>query len=84
MKKLSLIVFCFIITFTNISTGAERDCENPKGFHAKLMCKKASMGNTEIGNGTENKEKKSVKGFFKKPKFLKTYSEWHKRVTPSD
>ena len=62
MKTIKVILLLTTISlFTSIPYGAveARDCSNPKGFHAKMMCK--------LSGDAETKETKGD-GFFTKLK----------------
>ena len=54
-----------LFTFTSYNTAEARDCSNPKGFHAKMMCKlsgssvtAAETKETKVGDGTTSWIKK--------------------------
>ena len=56
-----------ISLFTSIPYGVAeaRDCSNPKGFHAKMMCKLSGSSGSSVTTG---EAKKKSNGFFKKLK----------------
>lgn len=59
MKTLKIVFLLGAISvFTSIPYGAAeaRDCSNPKGFHAKMMCKLGNFGSSS--GTTEIKEAK--------------------------
>ena len=65
MKTIKIILLLTTISlFAPISYNAAeaRDCSNPKGFHAKMMCKLAGS------SVTTDEAKKKDNGFFKKLK----------------
>mgnify|MGYP006108401387 CR=1 FL=1 len=73
MKKTILISIFFIFTFTGISFSADitYDCENPKGFHEKMMCKKFNLSLPEGSGKTStilNKTKGKSSSILKKLK----------------
>jgi len=73
-KKILFILS--VIMFTSISynvANATRDCSDPKGFHAKAVCKfqnRSFMGQSSSKDSTNTIEKKQglIGGFFKKIK----------------
>ena len=59
MKTIKVIIlFTAITLFTSMSynTAEARDCSDPKGFHAKMMCKFSSYGSGS-SSSTEKTEK---------------------------
>ena len=65
MKTLKIIIlFTAITLFTSVSFNyAEaRDCSNPKGFHAKMMCKFSSFGTVSSSATEKPKKNKSKSG----------------------
>ena len=65
MKTVKIIILLTAISlFTSIpyDVAEARDCSNPKGFHAKMMCK---LSGSSV---TADKAKKKSNGFFKKLK----------------
>ena len=68
MKTIKIIFLLGVISlFTSIPYGVveARDCSNPKGFHAKMMCK---LTGKEITYTATDGTKKKSNGFFKKLK----------------
>ena len=68
MKTVKIILLLAIVSlFTSMTynTTEARDCSNPKGFHAKMMCTLAGEGSS---NTSGNSEKKKGDGFWKKIK----------------
>ena len=68
MKTIKIIFLLGVISlFTSIPYGVveARDCSNPKGFHAKMMCKLTGKSPTSV---TTDKAKKKSNGFFQKIK----------------
>ena len=65
MKTIKIILLLTIISlFTSIPYGVAKaaDCSDPKGFHAKMMCK---LSGSYV---PADKDKKKSNGFFKKLK----------------
>ena len=65
MKTIKIILLLTTISlFTSVPYGVAeaRDCSNPKGFHAKMMCK---LSGSSV---TTDEAKKKDNGFFKKLK----------------
>ena len=68
MKTIKIIILLATISlFTSVPyDGAEaRDCSDPKGFHAKMMCK---MSGDSVSSDASDKPKKKGNGFFNKLK----------------
>ena len=45
MKIIKMIMFVVSISLFTYTNAEARDCSNPKGFHAKLMCKLSGVDN---------------------------------------
>ena len=63
-----IILLATISLFTSVpydAAKAARDCSDPKGFHAKMMCK--ITGNT-VSSDTSDKPKKEGNSFWQKIK----------------
>ena len=68
MKTIKIIILLATISlFTSVPYDAveARDCSDPKGFHAKMMCK--ITGNT-VSSGSSDKPKKVGDSFWQKIK----------------
>ena len=68
MKTIKVILLLTTISlFTSVPYGVAEagDCSNPKGFHAKMMCK---LSGSSASSVTTDKAKKKSNGFFKKLK----------------
>ena len=68
MKTIKIIILLATISlFTSVPYDAveARDCSDPKGFHAKMMCK--ITGNT-VSSDSSDKPKKKRNGFWQKIK----------------
>ena len=68
MKTIKIIILLATISlFTSVPYDAAeaRDCSDPKGFHAKMMCK--ITGNT-VSSDSSDKPKKKSNGFWQKIK----------------
>ena len=68
MKTIKIIILLATISlFTSVPYDAAeaRDCSDPKGFHAKMMCK--ITGNS-VSSDTSDKPKKKSNGFWQKIK----------------
>ena len=68
MKTIKIILLLTIISlFTSIPYGVAKaaDCSDPKGFHAKMMCK---LTGKEITYTATDESKKKGNGFFQKLK----------------
>ena len=71
MKIIKMIMFVVSISLFTYTNAEARDCSNPKGFHAKLMCKLSGVGNAgEKKSKTEETSKVTTekKSVFKKIK----------------
>jgi hypothetical protein len=66
MKLLKTIILTTCILSFSVTTinAAEIDCNNPKGFHQKMVCKMGGKGTKE----DKNKVPGSVTSFFQKIK----------------
>ena len=65
MKTIKIIIlFTAITLFTSVSYNAAeaRDCSDPKGFHAKMMCKFSSSQSGSSTSTEKSKKKKSKSG----------------------
>jgi len=83
----NITIFITILFFqTNLYALEKNDCSGLKkdSTFKYLKCKTNFFG--KIGKKDKSNENgdKLKKSFFKKPNFLKKYSEWHKRITPSN
>ena len=70
MKTIKIIILLATISlFTSVPYDAAeaRDCSDPKGFHAKMMCK---MTGNSVSSDTSDKPKKKVMVFGRKLKIL--------------
>ena len=68
MKTIKIIILLATISlFTSVPYDAveARDCSDPKGFHAKMMCK---MTGDSVSSDTSDKPKKKSNGFWQKIK----------------
>jgi hypothetical protein len=68
MKTIKIIILLATISlFTSVPYDAAeaRDCSDPKGFHAKMMCK---MTGNSVSSDTSDKPKKKSNGFWQKIK----------------
>ena len=68
MRILQVIILTlFVSSFAGTAiNAAELDCNNPKGFHQKMVCKmKASSGSSD-GEGYFKKMKNKIKNIGKK------------------
>ena len=65
IKIIILLVTIPLLSSISFNTADARDCSNPKGFHAKMMCTLAGEGSS---NTSGNSEKKKGDGFWKKIK----------------
>ena len=68
MKTIKIIILLATISlFTSVPYHAAeaRDCSDPKGFHAKMMC--MVTGNS-VSSDTSDKPKKKGNGFWQKIK----------------
>ena len=77
MKRLNkLVLTLFLLSFALTSVNAaEVDCNNPKGFHQKMVCKMKSKLDKSNDVTSSTEEKKTIEGgFFKKLKHkIKTF-----------
>ena len=66
MKTIKIIILLATISlFTSVpydAAKAARDCSDPKGFHAKMMC---MVTGDSVSSDTSDKPKKKGKGFWK-------------------
>ena len=65
MKTIKIIIlFTAMTLFTSVSFNAAeaRDCSDPKGFHAKMMCKFSSFGSGSSSSIEKPKKDKSNSG----------------------
>ena len=65
MKTIKIIIlFTAMTLFTSVSFNAAeaRDCSDPKGFHAKMMCKFSSFGSGSSSSIEKPKKDKSKSG----------------------
>ena len=68
MKTIKIIILLATISlFTSVPYDAAeaRDCSDPKGFHAKMMCK---LSGNSVSSDTSDKPKKKSNGFWQKIK----------------
>ena len=68
MKTIKIIILLATISlFTSVPYDAAeaRDCSDPKGFHAKLVCK---ISGDSVSSDTSDKPKKKSNGFWQKIK----------------
>ena len=68
MKTIKItILLATISLFTSVPYDAveARDCSDPKGFHAKMMC---MVSGDSVSSGTSDKPKKKGNGFWQKIK----------------
>ena len=68
MKTIKIIILLATISlFTSVPYDAAeaRDCSDPKGFHAKMMCKLAGEGSS---GASDNSEKNKGDSFWQKIK----------------
>ena len=68
MKTIKIIILLATISlFTSVPYDAAeaRDCSDPKGFHAKMMCK---ITGDSVSSDTSDKPKKKSNGFWQKIK----------------
>ena len=68
MKTIKIIILLATISlFTSFPYDAAkaRDCSDPKGFHAKMMCK---IAGDSVSSDTSDKPKKKSNGFWQKIK----------------
>jgi len=69
MKTIKIIILLATISlFTSVPYDAAeaRDCSDPKGFHAKMMCK--LQPGDSVSSDTSDKPKKKSNGFWQKIK----------------
>ncbi len=68
LKKISILFTIIVMTSVSFNTAyAERDCSNPKGFHAKMACKLQKDSSSGETNGIK-KERGAIGNFLKKIK----------------
>ena len=68
MKTIKIIILLATISlFTSVPYDAAeaRDCSDPKGFHAKMMCK---ITGDSVSSDSSDKPKKKSNGFWQKIK----------------
>jgi len=68
MKTIKIIILLATISlFTSVPYDAAeaRDCSDPKGFHAKMMC---MVSGDSVSSSTSDKPKKKGNGFWQKIK----------------
>ena len=68
MKTIKIIILLATISlFTSVPYDAAeaRDCSDPKGFHAKMMCK---LSGDSVSSDTSDKPKKKSNGLWQKIK----------------
>ena len=68
MKTIKIIILLATISlFTSVPYDAAeaRDCSDPKGFHAKMMCK---ISGDSVSSDTSDKPKKKSNGLWQKIK----------------
>ena len=61
MKKLLLLVTILFFTSTPFTAYAETDCSDPKGFHAKAVCKLKGMTSGSSSSKTKKSSESSIK-----------------------
>ena len=69
MKTIKIILLLTTISlFRSVPYGVAeaRDCSNPKGFHAKMMCKLTGSSGSSVTAADESEKKSN--GFFQKLK----------------
>ena len=69
MKTIKIIILLATISlFTSVPYDAAeaRDCSDPKGFHAKMMCQ--LLPGDSVSSDTSDKPKKKSNGFWQKIK----------------
>ena len=70
IKKLLLLISILFFTSTPFAAYAETDCSNPKGFHAKAVCKLKGLSSGSSSSNTTKSSESSKK--------KKTNSVWQK------
>jgi len=68
MKTIKIIILLATISlFTSVPYDAAeaRDCSDPKGFHAKMMC---TISGDSVSSDSSDKPKKKSNGFWQKIK----------------
>ena len=67
VRIITLLITIPLLSSITYTSAMARDCSDPKGFHAKMMCKFSSSSLSQ-NSSTETKEKKSGGGLWKKIK----------------
>ena len=73
IKIITLLVTIPLLSSITFNAADARDCSNPKGFHATMMCKLSSFGSgssSSMSTEGSEKKKKSGDGFWQKIKNL--------------
>ena len=74
MKIIKILTLLVAISFFNsvpFNAQAEVDCSDPKGFHAKAVCKLKGMSSKdEKSSASDNSPKKGIGGIWQKIKNL--------------
>ena len=65
MKIIILLATISLFTTIPYDAAEARDCSDPKGFHAKMMC---MMSGDSVSSDTSDKPKKKGNGFWQKIK----------------
>ena len=62
IKIIILLVTIPLLSSITFNTANARDCSDPKGFHAKMMCKFSSVSSGTSSTSEKTKKKKSNSG----------------------
>ncbi len=70
IRIITLLITIPLLSSITYSSAMARDCSDPKGFHAKMMCKISGISGTSSTSesSTKTKKKKSGESFWKKIK----------------
>lgn len=67
IRIITLLITIPLLSSITYSSAMARDCSDPKGFHAKMMCKFSSTS-LSSGSSTKTKKEKSGNSFWQKIK----------------
>ena len=62
LRIITLLITIPLLSSITYSSATARDCSDPKGFHAKMMCKFGSYGSESSSSTEKTKKNKSKSG----------------------
>ena len=62
IRIITLLITIPLLSSITYSSAMARDCSDPKGFHAKMMCKFSSIGTGSSSSTEKPKKSKSKSG----------------------